>query len=118
MTAPSVWGLNSTFLQERDDLRKRAGEMVLRMSPQDAADRGLAGGDLVVAANARGEVTFRLDVTEDVPRGVVVAPGVRRLADAPGPRTVNALTSQRLTDLGGGSTFYDNAVVVRAVPRS
>jgi hypothetical protein len=33
---------------------------------------------------------------------------------APGDRTVNALTSQRLTDLGGGSTFYDNKVDVRA----
>jgi hypothetical protein len=31
-------------------------------------------------------------------------------------RNVNALTSQRLTDEGGGSTFYDNRVDVRAAP--
>jgi hypothetical protein len=45
---------------------------------------------------------------------VVVAEGVWWLAFAPGQRTVNALTSQRLTDQGAGSTFYDNGVDVRA----
>jgi len=29
------------------------------------------------------------------------------------PRSVNALTSQKLTDEGAGSTFYDNTVDVR-----
>jgi anaerobic selenocysteine-containing dehydrogenase len=90
--------------------------MALKMSPADAAARGLAAGDLVQAWNERGEVAFTLEVTGDVPAGVVVAPGVRRLDDARGPRTVNALTSQRLTDEGAGSTFYDNAVDVRRAP--
>ena len=45
--------------------------------------------------------------------GLVVAEGVWWAVHAPGDRTVNALTSQRLTDLGGGSTFYDNRVDVR-----
>lgn len=58
-------------------------------------------------------MTFLLGVTEKVPPGVVVAEGVWWLAYAPGSRSVNALTSQRLTDLGGGSTFYDNRVDVR-----
>jgi hypothetical protein len=34
-------------------------------------------------------------------------------AHAPGGRNVNALTSQRLTDGPGGSTFYDNRIDVR-----
>jgi anaerobic selenocysteine-containing dehydrogenase len=116
MTAPSLWGLNSSFLQERDDLRARAGAMALRMSPADAAERGIAQGDLVTASNARGEVVFVAEVTPDVPAGVVVAPGVRRLGDARGGRTVNALTAQRLTDQAGGSTFYDTVVSVRPLP--
>jgi anaerobic selenocysteine-containing dehydrogenase len=114
MTAPSLYGLNSSFLQERADLQAKAGPMALRMSPDDAGARGLAHGDRVLAWNERGEVVFTLEVTDDVPRGVVVAPGVRRLEDALGTRTVNALTSQRLTDEGAGSTFYDTAVDVRA----
>ena len=118
MTAPSVWGLNSSFLQERSDLQAKAGPMALRMSPADAAARGLSQGDQVEAWNERGTVVFALEVTDEVPPGVVVAPGVRRLEDSRGGRTVNALTSQRLTDQGGGSTFYDTAVDVRRAAAS
>jgi hypothetical protein len=55
-----------------------------------------------------------LRVREGVPPGVAVAEGVFWLAHVPGSRNVNALTSQRLTDEGAGSTFYDNRVDVRA----
>ncbi len=116
MTAPSLYGLNSTFLQERDDLRAKAGPMSLQMSPFDAAARGLGDGELVEAWNELGQVAFTLEIKPGVPRGVVVAPGVRKLDDAPGRRNVNALTRQRLTDEGAGSTFYDNAVDVRRAP--
>ena len=113
MTAPSLYGLNSSFMTEREDLRSKAGEMSLRMGPRDASERGLRHGELVEAVNDLGHVLFRLDVSEEVPAGVVIAPGVRRREDARGERTINALTSQRLTDEGGGSTFYDNVVEVR-----
>ncbi len=113
MTAPSLYGLNSTF-QERDALRARQGGMKLLMSPADAAAKGLRDGEPVVACNAQGDVRFLLAVSANVPPGLVVAEGVWWRAFAPGDRTVNALTSQRLTDLGGGSTFYDNKVDVRA----
>jgi len=113
MTAPSLHGLNSSFLQEREDLQAKAGPMALLLGPAEAAARGLADGEAVVAFNELGEVRFTLRVSEGVPAGVAVAPGVRRMADAGGGATVNALTSQRLTDEGGGSTFYDNAVEVR-----
>jgi anaerobic selenocysteine-containing dehydrogenase len=112
MTAPSLYGLNSTF-QERDALRAKAGGMRLRMGPAEAAARGLADGQPVVAWNDLGEVRFRLEVTPQVPPGLVVAEGVWWREFAGTDRTVNALTSQRLTDLGGGSTFYDNRVEVR-----
>lgn len=70
-------------------------------------------GDPVIAFNQLGEVSFILRITSKVPSGVVVAEGVWWLNHCPGPRSVNALTSQRLTDQGGGSTFYDNTVDVR-----
>jgi hypothetical protein len=44
---------------------------------------------------------------------VAVVEGVAWSAFSRGQATVNALTSQRLTDRGGGSTFYDNRVDVR-----
>ena len=88
--------------------------MALKLAPADAAARGLADGQRVIAWNGVGEATFMLRVTDRVPPGVAVAEGVFWLAHAPGSRNVNALTAQRLTDAAGGSTFYDNRVDVRA----
>jgi anaerobic selenocysteine-containing dehydrogenase len=113
VTAPALHTLNSTF-QERPELRARAGGMTLKLGPSEAAARGLVEGQRVIASNERGEATFTLRVRPGVPPGVAVAEGVFWLAHAPGTRNVNALTSQRLTDEAGGSTFYDNRVEVRA----
>lgn len=113
VTAPALHTLNSTFM-ERPDLRARSGGMALKLSPGEARARGVADGQRVVAFNELGEATFLLRVTDRVPDGVAVAEGVFWLAHAPGDRNVNALTSQRLTDRGAGSTFYDNRVDVRA----
>ena len=112
MTAPSVHALNASFY-ERDDLRRKQGGMLLMMSPEDSAKRGMTDGEIVTAWNSLGEVTFILKVTDAAPEGVAVAEGVWWLEFAPGKRSVNALVSQRLTDQAGGSTFYDNRVDVR-----
>jgi len=113
MASPSFYGLNSSF-REREDLRKKEKAMFLQMNPADAEAKGMKEGEPVIAFNQLGEVSFVLHVTPKVPPGVVVAEGVWWLDHSPGPRSVNALTSQRLTDQGGGSTFYDNTVDVRA----
>jgi len=116
-TGVNPYTLNSTFM-EREELRRKAGGMRLKLSPREAASRGLAEGDPVVAWNALGEVRFSLHVSPKVPDGLAVAEGVLWSAHAPGERTVNALTSQRLSDQGGGSTFYDNRVDVRRAAAS
>ncbi|MDT8902260.1 molybdopterin-dependent oxidoreductase [Anaeroselena agilis] len=112
MTAPTPIMLNSSFCERADLLDGQS--MTLKLSPADAAARGLSDGQRVVAFNNRGEVAFILAVTPGVPTGVAVAEGVWWIKDAPGDRTVNALTSQRLTDRAAGSTFYDTKVDVRA----
>ena len=112
MTAPSLYALNSSF-REREDLRQKEQAMCLLMNPEDARLRSLQDGEPVLAFNECGEVSFVLKVTPKAPPHVVVAEGVWWLDHCPGPRSVNALTSPRLTDQGGGSTFYDNKVDVR-----
>ncbi|MCX5911577.1 MAG: molybdopterin oxidoreductase family protein [Deltaproteobacteria bacterium] len=112
MTGPSLFGLNSSF-RERDDLRTKEKAMFLQMNPFDAKEKGLKEGEPVTAFNQLGEATFILKTTPRVPSGVVVAEGVWWLEHCPGRGSVNALTSQRLTDRGNGSTFYDNTVDVR-----
>jgi len=112
MTAPSLFALNASFY-EQEDLRDKQGGMLLLMNPGDAARKGVVDGGRVVVWNDLGEAVFILRATEKVPSGVVVAEGVWWLEFSPGSRSVNALTSQRLTDQGNGSTFYDNRVDVR-----
>jgi anaerobic selenocysteine-containing dehydrogenase len=111
-TTPSVYALNSTFM-DRDDLAARRGPPRVQLSPRDAAARGLADGDLAVAWNELGEVPLRVAVAPGVPDGLALVEGVHRARDTEGGRNVNVLTSQRLTDEAGGSTFYDNLVDVR-----
>ena len=52
-------------------------------------------------------------VTDRTRSGVVSAPSVWWSKLVPGGRNANSTTSEELTDLGGGATFYDNLVEVR-----
>lgn len=113
INSPDARLLNSSF-NEREDLTK-TNRMLLQMNPDDAAKMSFKDEQMVIAYNERGEVTFRLKITPKVPRGVIVTEGVWWLEHTPGNRSVNTLTSQRLTDQGKGSTFYDVKVNVRAV---
>jgi len=113
---PDARLLNSSF-NERADLT-RTNKMVLQMNPDDVTALSLVDDQLVNACNKRGEVTFTLKTSDKVPRGVVVAPGIWWLEHAPGNRSVNALTSQRQTDKGRGSTFYDVKVDIKAAVRA
>ena len=110
--ATTPFALNSGFY-EQDDLRSQQACMALMINPEDAAGRRLADGIEVLAYNGLGKVRFTLQVTERVPPGTVVTEGVWWQEFIPGERGVNALTSQRLTDGGRGSTLYDVTVEVR-----
>jgi anaerobic selenocysteine-containing dehydrogenase len=109
--ATTPYALNASFY-ERDDLRARQACMQLMMNPLDAVERGLVDGQEVLAVNDLGRVRFALQITERTPPGTVVSEGVWWLEYIPGERGINALTSQRLTDGGRGSTLYDVTVEV------
>jgi anaerobic selenocysteine-containing dehydrogenase len=110
--AATVFALNSSFY-EQDDLRSRQKCMELLMNREDAGARDLADGQAVTAGNDRGTACFTLRISDRVPAGTVVTEGVWWREFIPGDRGVNALTSQRLTDGGRGSTLYDVTVEVR-----
>lgn len=104
--------LNSTFSNLASHLPLEKGHMgVLEMTSQDAGPRGIADGDAVRVFNDRGEIRLTARIDSTVQPGVVSA----RLAWAKLSReavNVNVLTSDRLTDLGGGATFYSTLVDV------
>ena len=56
ISPPAHSFLNTSF-GAVDRLRKREGQPVLRIHPQDAAVRGIEGGQLVRMANELGEVS-------------------------------------------------------------
>ncbi|HEX5724812.1 MAG TPA: molybdopterin oxidoreductase family protein [Longimicrobiaceae bacterium] len=111
LSPPEHGFMNSTFVNV-PALARAAGEAKLLLHPDDAAPRGVADGDRVRAWNGRGWFFARARVTDDVRPGTAASYGVRWASRSEGGRTVNDTTSQRLTDLGGGATFYDNAVEV------
>jgi anaerobic selenocysteine-containing dehydrogenase len=108
------FALNSSFY-EQDNLRDKQSCMKLMMNQVDAAVRGLSDDQEVAAWNDLGSVRFTLKISGRVPPGTVVTEGVWWQEFIPGDRGVNALTSQRLTDGGRGSTLYDVAVEVKAL---
>ena len=106
--------LNSTFVNIAS-LRHQAGEPTVEIHPDDAAPRGIGNGQVVRIYNERGGFRAKAVVGVTVKRGVVVTQGVwwnKYTADGV---NCNATTSSRLTDFGGGATFFDNLVDVAPV---
>jgi len=101
--------MNSTFGNRAENDFATA---TLHMDVSDAAARGISSGDQVRVYNDRGACLLRAEVDGAVRPGVVCAPSVRWARSAPDRQNVNGLTSERLTDIGGGPTFYSCLVQV------
>jgi anaerobic selenocysteine-containing dehydrogenase len=104
--------MNSTF-GHRDSVDRATA--LLHLHAADASARGIQAGDQVRVYNSRGSCLLAAVIDETVRPGVVSAPSVRWGKRAPGQRNVNALTSERLTDFGGGPTFYSCLVEVERI---
>jgi anaerobic selenocysteine-containing dehydrogenase len=104
--------MNSTFanLEGHRKMEARTSQR-LEMHPTDAKARGIASGDLVRVWNDRGEIRLTALVDGTVPEGVVAARLDWSKFNQDGVN-VNALTSERLTDIGAAPTFYSVVVEV------
>jgi anaerobic selenocysteine-containing dehydrogenase len=104
--------MNTTFAN-LDGHRKMEARTNLRleMHASDAEARGIRDGDPIRIWNDRGELQLTALISDRVTAGVVAG----RLDWAklsPDGRNVNALTSERLTDVGNAATFYSTLVQV------
>jgi anaerobic selenocysteine-containing dehydrogenase len=81
------------------------------MHPDDAKGRGIKDGDRVRVWNDRGDITLTAMLDGAVPEGVVAARLDWAKLSADGVN-INALTSERLTDIGAAPTFYSVLVEV------
>jgi anaerobic selenocysteine-containing dehydrogenase len=111
--------MNSTFANLPVHQKMENGHhATLEMHADDAFSRGIADGDPVEVFNARGSIRLNARVLTNghatVPSGVVASRlSWNKLSE--GGHNVNLLTSQRLTDIGGGATFYSTLVEVRKI---
>ena len=103
--------LNSTFVNVRS-LRDTEGEPTLEIHPDDAAPRAIVEGMRVRVFNARGSFELQARVTDRARPGCVVALSIWWKKLARDHRNANEVTSQALTDIGRGPTFYDCLVEV------
>ncbi|AVP56244.1 molybdopterin-containing oxidoreductase family protein [Pulveribacter suum] len=107
--------LNSTFVNLKS-LRDIEGRPLVEIHSQDAGARGIADGDLVRVFNGRGSHECHAVVGERARPGVVNGLGIWWRKLGVNGTNVNELTSQALTDLGDGPTFYDCLVEVERLP--
>jgi anaerobic selenocysteine-containing dehydrogenase len=102
--------LNSTFCN-LPGTQKMEDVELLEISEVDAAKRGIRDGDQVRVYNSRGELRLTASVNGATKPGVV-ASQLNWAKLSRNKKNVNVLTSERLTDLGGGATFYNVLVEV------
>jgi anaerobic selenocysteine-containing dehydrogenase len=110
ISPPAHHFLNSTFVNQ---FHKKELEPTLEINAIDASARHIDDGAPVEIFNTRGSFLAKAVVTDRTRAGVVSAPSIWWNKLVPGGRNANSTTSEEITDLGGGATFYDNLVEVR-----
>lgn len=102
--------LNSTFSNNAKHVKLEKTPKLF-INTIDAEEHGITDGEAVRIWNSRGECELTAAVGEQVLPGVVVSQGL--WADEPGKnQLVNALTPDRLSDMGGGATFFSGRVQI------
>lgn len=112
ITPPAHHFLNSTYGCVEALARTEGGEPVIIMHPLDAERLGISDGQLVEITSKVGSIRRRVSVRPVPIPGVLVHEGTWWGTHAPDGKSVNAVTGEHLTDMGGGSTFHSNPVKV------
>jgi len=111
LTPKTHFFLNTTFANQARQ-RRRQGAPFVAVHHDDALRLGIADGRRVRVWNDRGAFTATARVGGEARPGVLVAPFGWWGADHRDGAGPQATTSQRVTAIGGGATFYDNRVAV------
>jgi anaerobic selenocysteine-containing dehydrogenase len=110
ISPPGPFILNTSMGNVPSVIKLAGGEPQVIVNPVDAAPLGIADGAHIMVASEVGSIVRKVIVSEDTLPGVVVALGQWWPKLSPDGRGLNEITSERLTDLGGGSTFGNQVV--------
>lgn len=102
--------VNTTMGNVASILKMAGGEPSVLLHPLDAERFGIRDQSRATITSSTGSIVRRVQVTEDAKQGVLISVGQWWPKLAPDRKSLNDITSERLTDLGGGSSF-GNAVV-------
>lgn len=111
LSPPNHNFLNSTFANSAKHQRLEKMPL-LQMHPEDAARRQVEDGDTVVVWNDRGRIELTAKVSESMLPGTVISQGLWWDGNGKKQRA-NSLTSNRLSDMGNGATFFSATVEVK-----
>lgn len=112
ISPPGSHIVNTTMGNVPSIIKLAGGEPCVVIHPDDAMSRKIVDGDYVSVRSNTGEIKRRVRVSDEAKQGVVVALGQWWPKLAPDKKSLNDITNERLTDLGGGSTFGNVAVQV------
>ncbi len=115
LTPPAHHFLNTTFGHLETLLQSEGNEPVLLLHPQDAAQRHIQDRDMVTIRSKQGIIRRRVRLSDAPKPGAVILEGTWWGESAPDGKSVNALTSEKLTDLGAGATFHATPVEVNRI---
>ena len=111
LTPASPWAMNDSFTNDAK-IALRIGAATVGLHPADAAERGLAEGDLVTLANDTGRLELNVTLTSDVPRGVALSCKGRWPKRETGGANVNALNPGEHADMGRSTAVHSVEVTI------
>ncbi|MDX3927237.1 MAG: molybdopterin oxidoreductase family protein [Shinella sp.] len=111
-TSPARTFLNSTFSETKGS-REREGRPEVMIHPADAAESGIAEGDIVRLGNPRGEIRLHAKVTDMAKEGVLIAEGLWPNDAHLDGEGINVLTGADPVAPYGGAALHDNRVWLR-----
>jgi anaerobic selenocysteine-containing dehydrogenase len=111
LTPASPWLMNNSFANDPKIARK-LGAASIGLHPDDAADRGLAHGDRVIASNDTGRLELLVEITDALPRGVAYSPKGRWPKRESANANVNTLNPGEPSDIGASTSVHCVEVTV------
>lgn len=115
ISPPGAFIVNTTMGNIERLIKASGGQPQVILHPDDATNAGIQPGDRVRIVSQQGSIIRQARVGNETLPGVVIALGQWWPKLAPDRKSLNDLTSERLTDLGGGSTFGNPIVRIEAV---
>ncbi|ONI47133.1 hypothetical protein AN644_01480 [Candidatus Epulonipiscium fishelsonii] len=113
LVSPATKNLIHSQMYNVPQIRELMGDPVVFIHTDDATERGIVDGDSLNVTNDRGTIKLVAKVTSTITKkGTLLTFNAPWPKFVEGRKSINELTSDRLSDMGGGSTFHTNLVEI------